>query len=448
MLLYFALEILYFENFDLHTVVTPVKVDAFEELLIQANYNKQKREYLVNGFQEGFSLEYRGEENVRQYSANLRLRIGSEIDLWNKVMKEVKLKRFAGPFDEVPFEHFIQSPIGLVPKDGGNDTRLTFHLSYPRNEHKQSVNKNIPEELCKVKYSDFDSAVQACLEAGIGCHLSKSDMKSAFRNLGISRKFWKFLILKARNPISKKISYFIDKCLPFGAAISCAIFQSFSDAVAFLVKWRVGRKPVNYLDDFLFVALMKWLCNHHMQVFMEICKQINFPISLDKTMWASTSMIFLGLLIDSVKQMVFLPKEKVMRGRELVQSMLDKPSKKTTVKELQQLCGFLNFLCRAVVPGRAFTRRLYAYTGSDSKLKPHHHIKINSEMRADLLMWNDFLHHHSVLARPFADFSTEVTAETLFMYSDASLNPRLGMGAICQASWTFAQWNADFIKNH
>ena len=47
-------------------------------------------------------------------------------------MKEIAEKRMAGPFEDIPFEHFIQSPIGLVPKDGGKKTRLIFHLSYPR----------------------------------------------------------------------------------------------------------------------------------------------------------------------------------------------------------------------------------------------------------------------------------------------------------------------------
>ena len=68
-------------------------------------------------------------------SPNLKLNIGDEVDLWNKVMKEVKLGRYAGPFKEIPDEFaddFIQSLIGLVPKDDGKDTRLIFHLSYPR----------------------------------------------------------------------------------------------------------------------------------------------------------------------------------------------------------------------------------------------------------------------------------------------------------------------------
>ena len=63
-------------------------------------------------------------------------------------MKEVSLGRYAGPYDEPPFEHFAQSPIGLVPKDKGKKTRLIFHLSYPRNG--DSVNSGIPKESCTV----------------------------------------------------------------------------------------------------------------------------------------------------------------------------------------------------------------------------------------------------------------------------------------------------------
>ena len=65
-------------------------------------------------------------------------------------------------------------------------------------------------------------------------------MSSAFCNLGIKREHWKYLVLKARNPKDHKIYYFVDKYLPFGAAISCAHFQAFSDAIAYLMKFRTG----------------------------------------------------------------------------------------------------------------------------------------------------------------------------------------------------------------
>ena len=191
-------------------------------------------------------------------------------------MKEVKLKRFAGPFEDIPFDNYIQSPIGLVPK-AGSKTRLIFHLSYPRNGKNLFVNANTPAELSKVKYSDFDQAIALCLQCSKSCKLAKSDMESAFRNLGIKKSHLHLLILKAENPENGKTYYFVDKCLPFGASISCVHFQAFSDSIAHIVTFYTRKPLVNYLDDFLFAALTKLLCDLQVEKFLEICKQINFP---------------------------------------------------------------------------------------------------------------------------------------------------------------------------
>ena len=76
-------------------------------------------------------------------------------------MGEVALKRYAGPFSKIPYEYYIQSPVGLVAKDNGADTRLIFHLSYPWGRGK-SLNENTPDELCTVKYLDFAEAIHLC----------------------------------------------------------------------------------------------------------------------------------------------------------------------------------------------------------------------------------------------------------------------------------------------
>ena len=158
-------EVLYHENFNLTDVVTPVNVSKFKNLLEETRYNPEEIEFLVDGFTNGFSIGYEGPEDVQLTAPNLKLTVGDEIDLWNKVMKEVKLGRYAGPFDKIPYNSYIQSPIGLVPKDGGKNTRLIFHLSYPRGTGK-SVNANTSAEACSVKYPDFNRAIQLCLQAG------------------------------------------------------------------------------------------------------------------------------------------------------------------------------------------------------------------------------------------------------------------------------------------
>ena len=119
-----------YKNLDLDNIVTPINAEALNSALIQSGYDSKKTKFLVEGFRHGFSIEYDGPKtNIQQTANNFKFRIGDEVDLWNKVMNEVKLSRYAGPFDQVPYQNFIQSPIGLVPKDKGTKSRLIFHLS-------------------------------------------------------------------------------------------------------------------------------------------------------------------------------------------------------------------------------------------------------------------------------------------------------------------------------
>ena len=430
------------ENFDLENVVTPVHVCQYEKLLLKHGYDRQKTEFLVNGFKNGFFLNYKGATNVRRYAPNLKLRIGSRLEVWNKVMVEVKAKRFAGPFKEPPFECFIQSPIGLVPKDKGRKTRLIFHLSYPRQG--KSVNSGIPKEFCSVKYPDFNEAVMLCIEVGIQGKVAKSDMSMAFRNVPMNKESWPWLVLMAYHPVRGEKFYFVDKCMPFGSSISCAIFQEFSNSIAFLVKCRTGKPLINYLDDHFIAAINRLLCNRQIQHFLDVCQEVNFPVSMEKTEWATDCVIFLGLLCDLMNQVVCIPKEKVMKALDMLEFFLNAKNHKVTVLQIQKLCGTLNFLCRCVIPGRAFLTRIYALT-QGSKLRQHHHVRLNVENKLDLLVWKRFLTHPSVYCRPFMDSCNLLTATQIDMYSDASRNFQKGFGAYCNKEWTFGQWQADFM---
>ena len=248
--------------------------------------------------------------------------------------------------------------------------------------------------------------------------------------------------MKAVSPLDGRTYYFVDKCLPFGASISCSHFQRFSNAVKHIVVWKTKKNLVNYMDDFFFTAFMKFLCNSQVNTFLKVCESIAFPVSMEKTFWGTAKLVFLGLLIDTVNQCICIPVDKVDKAVKLINSILENKSKKVTLNQLQKVCGFLNFLGRAIIPGRAFTRRLYVYTTSD-KLKPHHHIRVNSEMRQDLLMWAAFLEQPNIFCRPWMDFSTMLVADEIDMYSDAS--GKIGMGAIWQGNWMYQLWDKNFI---
>ena len=111
-----------FTNTDLHNLVTPVHVDKFIGLLRESGYSQTETQFLEDGFRFGFDIGYQGPQCRQSTASNLPLRVGSKIPLWNKLMKEVSLGRVAGPFRSPPFENYIQSPLGLVPKKGSDGT--------------------------------------------------------------------------------------------------------------------------------------------------------------------------------------------------------------------------------------------------------------------------------------------------------------------------------------
>ena len=290
-------------------------------------------------------------------------------------MKEVVAARIAGPYLSIPFDNYIQSPIGLVPK-AGNKTRLIFHLSFNFSDKPEdsSLNSFTPQEQCTVKYNDLDCAVRTCLAIGgrnNPVYLAKSDLMSAFRMLPIKKQHWCWPILKAEDPRDGIAKYFVDKCLPFGASISCSHFQRFSNGLKFLIEYLTGKRMhlVNYLDDFLFVETTVHRCNSLVRSFLSLCEDIKLPVSLDKTEWACEKLVFLGIMLDGTNFVLAIPPEKRDRALNLLNYFRDK--KKATVRQLQVLTGYLNFLTRAIFPGRAFTRRIYAIEGraADSRCR-------------------------------------------------------------------------------
>ena len=214
--------------------------------------------------------------------------------------------------------------------------------------------------------------------------MSKSDMSSAFRHLGILKKHWRYLVMLAKSPVDGKTYFFVDKCLPFDASISCSHFQAFSDAIPHIVQCKTGRDLLNYLDDVFFVALLTAICNQPVEVFLEVCKSINFSVSMEKTFWVTTMITFLGFLIDSVKQVISILVDKVEKARLLIMDMLS--HRNVTVKQLQQICCFLNFAGLAVVPSHTFTRRLYMRLKGTSNMNPHHHLHLSAQLKEGLRM--------------------------------------------------------------
>ena len=454
-------------NLNLTDITTPINVKALQTCLEESNYDEAKTQFLVDGFSHGFDFGYRRPSSRRDMVDNIPLKLGTKQDLWDKVMAEVKVGRYAGPFESPPYDTFMQSPIGLVPKAGGK-TRLIFHLSYDfgKEEHQKSFNYHIPAELCSVKYRDLDHAKENCiklmkLQPGSPIYFAKTDFSAAFRQVPGKPSQYRWLLMKAEHPTNGHTYYFVDKYMPFGASISCSIFQEVSNALHHVIVFRinnVNKAVTNYLDDFLFMALLKAACDSMINQFIELCKEVNMPLSVEKTEWSTTLIVFLGILLDGSRKLLIVPEEKRTKAIRILQHLLTK--NKATVKQIQSLAGLLNFLTRAIVPGRVFIRRMYTKIDRDphhpylmkksaGNLKHYHHIYLDKEFKRDAGVWLNFLENASstVMARKFTDKHCFRDAQVLDFYSDASLAETKGFGCVFGPKYTWGQWDASFIRD-
>ena len=456
-------------------IVTPINVDRLKYYMKLTHFDEVKSRALLKGFTEGFDIGYREPSDRRDFAANIPITVGSEEELWQKIMKEVKARRFSGPFRAPPYDSFIQSSIGLVPK-AGSQTRLIFHLSYnfgPDFDQK-SLNFHTPTDFCSVKYCDLDYAIRTCLSLLIdeqkmksGCEESqtllsedsssiffcKADLRSAFRILPILPSQRRFLLMMARNPRTGKLAYFSDNCLPFGSSISCARFQFFSDCLRHLVEHITGRSftVTNYLDNFLFVGTSEQVCNNSLRAFLVMCADLGCPVSEEKTEFASTMVVFLGILLNGEAKWLAIPQDKILKSLNLIEWAIQK--KKVTIKFVQRLSGSLNFLNKAIIPGRAFTRGMYdklkLRDAQGNMLKQYHHVNLGSTFIKDCLVWKQFLLNGDRigLCRPFIDVNGERDATELNFYTDSSLSRDKGMGGIFNSRWIVAKWGRSFIDN-
>jgi len=69
---------------------------------------------------------------------------------------------------------------------------------------------------------------------------------------------------------------------------------------------------------------------------------------------ASTCLTFLGIIIDTVRQELRLPREKLDRLLSMIEDW--EKRKSCTCKELESLIGTLQHACIVIRPGRSFMR--------------------------------------------------------------------------------------------
>ena len=281
-------------------------------------------------------------------------------------------------------------------------------LSQPQGN---SINDNIEKEDFPCQYTHFDNTTNMVYNKGKNCLMTKIDIKHAFRLLLVHSTQWILL------GICWLSMYFVDTRLPFGLRSAPVIFNRFADAVCWMLNSVCNFKNlIHYSDDFFLVS-----SSNASEAASDLCVILNpvfhhlsIPIAEDKLEGPSTSIIYLGININSANFTICLPDDKFIELSTLLSTW--RKRKKCTKRELLSLIGKLSFAYKVVRPGRIFMRRLIMLSTTVRQL--HHHITLNNQAQADIQWWIDFL--------PSWDCSSLIPQSFTILSNDLQLFPDQG----------------------
>ena len=352
--------------------------------------------YLLDGLRNGFDtgihpLPSRATEFNNLWSAR------NNSTFVSSAIESERQKGFLiGPFSQPPFPIYRVNPIGVATRKFSGKQRLIVDCSWPHNNDSSShtnydnrippdtssINDLISKEEYSLKYVKLDDALKVLANLGPGCKLCKTDIQDAFKIIPLRPDLVPYYGIKWDN----KYYFFTRLC--FGCRSSPKIFDMLSRAIQFIATNNYGISMMfHLLDDFLTIDPPGADAERSMAILTLLFNRLQIPYHHDKTLGPESTLVWLGLEIDCDMQELRLDAVKLQR----INSVINKYYKRKYCqkRELLSVLGHLTFAARAAKLGRSFTSRIISAAYS----KPHlfDWIKITSEVRADLNIWQQIL---------------------------------------------------------
>ena len=270
------------------------------------------------------------------------------------------------------------------------------------------------------------------MQLGVSSLIATIDIKSAYRLIPVSPLDRRYLGMQWNGQV------YVDGMLPFGLRSAPKIFNAVADAL----EWCIAKEGVtniyHYLDDFATLGPPNSEeCDWNLHTLQLVCKELGIPLAAEKQVGPSTTIEFLGITIDTIRQELRLPGEKLEQLHSLLKEW--KYKKSCTKRELESLIKVLQHACTVIAPGRTFLRQVIAMLSVAKR--PHHHIRLNTAFRSDLMWWQVFAANWNGSALVVKADGTKVQVTT-----DAS--GAWGCGGWTGTEWFQLAWDIKSMKLH
>ena len=359
---------------------------------------------------EGYQLDFTSLPYQSRYPQGI-IHTQAESNLIENEVQDLLTKQAIHPVSVGQRQDEFVSNLFLVPKKGGGQRPVINlkHLNqFVKYEHFKMENIHMLRDL--LKKDDY---------------LVKIDLKDANFTVPIwvnHQKFLRFLW---------KETLYEFACLPFGLASAPRVFTKIMKPVIGLLR-QLGIRIIVYLDDMLIMAQTQEMAKCHATTTINLLESLGFTVNYQKSVLIpSTTIEFLGFLVDSKTLTLSLPKEKIKKAKKACQSILDNPL--PSIQQLSQLLGYLTSTIQAVFPAPIHFRYLQIDKNKALSTCQDYSatLRLSQHAKKELIWWRDNLEAWN--GKALVSGEPDLIIET-----DAS---RKGWGASCMGQTTGGRWS-------
>ena len=268
------------------------------------------------------------------------------------ISEELKHGAMLGPFASKPIQLHI-SPFMTRDKPESKVRRTIFDLSWPES---YSVNDGVVRDeylgsKFLLHYPSVDDIVQKLNKLGPGSLMFKVDISRAFRQLKVDPGDIDLLGLK-------QDAYFIDQSVPFRYRHGSIFFEKVTDSIRYIMRKHGFNNLFNYVDDLIYCDLPSKIYPAY-QFLLQLLPKLGLDINKKKLVPPTTSMICLGILVNSETRTMSVPPEKLESIAAMCHEWQNK--KFCSKRQSQSLLGSLLFISKCVKPARVFLNRMLQF---------------------------------------------------------------------------------------
>lgn len=352
---------------DPRRVITALLPDEWESVLRELGLWEEFAD-VPAGLRAGFRIGAAGPVQHTLIHKNHNSALSHPGAVAEHIRTEHAAGRYSGPFDRLSLEALIgpfqTAPLGVVDKASSpGKFRVIQDFSFPRDHSLTSLNSQINPDDFTCTWGFFADVMTAVANAPPGSIAATLDVDAAYRQMPVH------ILDQPHTVVYWDDAYWVDHCVPFGAASSNGIFGRCGDAMA-LIYARLGFGLIfKWVDDFLFIqhpttrfSPSEYSTFGELDAIYAVAQSLGWPWKEVKTRPFAFIFIYLGFEWNLATKFVSIPENKRAKYTSKIRSWIDRGT--ANLRDTQSVVGTLVHCALAIPEGRPRLAGLIAFAAT------------------------------------------------------------------------------------